>query len=157
MWYQSQRSFLTWSASSTSQILQPVAGLKVGNVLLLLDGTHLLSMKIYGKMFSKGLLQKKMWTFRAFPWPPPAAGELSGIYLGVSDVRDLDRLRKRQSWGHFTPSVLFCSILFHFGEAGRPGSVSSLCVLCLLLLWSFITMWSQPLLAQELQSLTPPR
>lgn len=96
-------------------------------------------------------------TVRALTRPPPAAGEPLAVYLGVSDIRDLDRLGKRQSRGLLTRSVLFCSILFHFWEAGRPGSVFSLCVLCLLILGSFITMWSQPLLAQELESLTPPR
>lgn len=96
-------------------------------------------------------------TVRPFTWPPPAAGRLSAVYLGESDIRDLDRLRKRQSRGLLPRSVLFCSILFHFWEAGRPGSVFWLCVLCLLLLGSFITMWGRLLLAQELESLTPPR
>lgn len=110
------------------------------------------------------IVNENLWKWKCL-WPiaglsgllhaPP--GEPSPFYLGVSDIRSLDRLRKRRSRALLTRSVLFCSILFHFWEAGRPGSVFSLCVLCLLILWSFITMWSRPLLAQELESLTPPR
>lgn len=44
-----QIKLLTLSASSTSQILTPVAGLKVGNVLPLLDVCHSLLIKICGK------------------------------------------------------------------------------------------------------------
>lgn len=82
MWDQSQKSFLTWSASSTSQILQPVAGLKVGKVFLRLDRTHLLSMKICGNESVYGSLQEisglsrllhgppscSRWTLTLLPW-----------------------------------------------------------------------------------------
>lgn len=44
-----QIKLLTLSASSTSQILMPVAGLKVANVFPLLDVCHSLLIKICGK------------------------------------------------------------------------------------------------------------
>lgn len=48
MFAKTELTTLTLSASSTSQILTPVAGLNVGNVFPLLDVCHSLSMKIWG-------------------------------------------------------------------------------------------------------------
>lgn len=86
--------------------------------------------------------------------PPPLS---QAVYLGVSDIWHLDRLRKRQSQALLTCPVLFSSILFHFwGEAGHPGSVlSSLSTLSTYSLL-FYNNVEEPLLAQELESLTPP-
>lgn len=106
------------------------------------------------------IVNEKLWTWKCLGKTWTVTQPLSpapGLYLGVSDIWHLDRLRKRQCQALLTGHALFSSILFHFwGEAGHPGSVlSSLSTLSTSSLL-FYNNVEEPLLAQELESLTPP-
>lgn len=81
----------------------------------------------------------------------PAAGDLTAVYLGESDILDVDGLRRTRSRGLLAPSILFCSILLHFWEAGTVQALSSCSSTPSSLPWSFITMWIQPLLTQKVK------
>lgn len=168
---------LTLSASSTSQILTPVAGLKVGNVLPLLDVCHSLLIKICGKwkVFadtyivisynSFGFASTDTWFIRSpkfkkkkLQWEWNALTVMVNknptlSYLGVSDLLDFDGLGKRHSWEPFGHSILCWSVLCHSRSAVQ--STTSLSAPstkhCQPIHWLFIRMWSSSLLTQQLR------
>lgn len=117
------------SASSTSQILMPVAGLKVGNVLPLVDGSHLLSIKICSRQTSK---QTNKWINAYVHAHSRGAKSLAAVHLGssylsVSDIWDFHRQRKRMSLDLLNNPIRCCSILGHFLSAVQSRSASSAC------------------------------
>lgn len=142
----------TLSASSTSQILTPVAGLTVGNVLPLQEGSHSLLMKICVKHSDSKCLR---WHVNVTVLP--AAAEpcfaAEAPYLGVLDNLDRDRLGKRRSWGFFGHSVLCCSILCHSRSAvqSRASLPAPSAWRCQPIHWLFIWMFSSSLLTQRLE------
>lgn len=83
-------------------------------------------------------------TCSSWTWEPP--------YLGVSDILDFDRLRKRQSWDLLGHSVRFCSVLCHSRSAVQSwASLSAPSTQrCQPIHLLFIRMWSSSLLAQQL-------
>lgn len=116
---------LTASASSTSQILMPVAGLKVGNILPLVDGSHLLSIKICNhtnKQINASMPYKQEWSGAKVTLAPSS-------YLAVSDIWHFHRQRKRMSLDRLHKPVCSASILGHFFTAVQSRTCSSVCSL----------------------------
>lgn len=159
-------SLLTLSASSTSQIFTPVAGLKVGNVLPLQDLCHSLLIKIcweptrvvnFGVGVTADTCESFILGMNSYNQHKQLSDSLIGSphlqqpYLGVPDLLDFDRLGKRHSWDLFDHAVLCCSVLCHFKSAAQ--STTSLPALstkhCEAIHWLFIRMWSSSLLTQQ--------
>lgn len=148
---QSQQSLLTLSASSTSQILTPVAGLRVGNVLPLVDVSHSLLIKICRRKKVQSVCYVSWKTQRRCTAATQAA---LYSYHGVSDILDLDRFGKSQSWwGVFSHSILCCSVLCHSRSAvqSRASLSAPSTQRCQPIHWLFIRMWSSTLLTQQLR------